>query len=137
MLEKNETETGTKQPRCTPELTQKALSLIETLKTLSQTIREHNLDAPDFPKLTQLILERGNCIGTLMTLPILELPGETQDQLRETLLLCQQWDKEIQPRMASFKEQTGTQLQDMKATFALANKYRSAPREQSTRTEKA
>lgn len=126
-------------PRFGPENpeAQQAVALGEALLQFSSQIAEQCQQAPTLPDLNKLILERDQTLGKLTSFNMNMLPASVQEWLIACLKQCQAIDQENLSTLQTIHTAWGSQLQGMKEGSNIMNKYRTSPKQQSTRWEQA
>jgi hypothetical protein len=131
------------KPPCGPESEQapeqKALATVEALHQLTCTILAQG-STPEFPQISQWILQRGELMDEVARLPLLSLSEGIRQQILEKLQACQEMDVTVTKNLAVCHEQLASQLRGAKDSRTLMNKYRipdSDPDAQGTRSRNA
>lgn len=122
-------------PPCEPELPSDnldeiALSAVKALLQVTRDILAQGV-APDYPQLSQWILQRGMLLDAVRRLPLDDVSDAVRPQILELLMQARELDAQVEKNLNACYTELDSQLKGVKDTRALMDKYRASGSEAS------
>lgn len=105
------------------QLAQWAIDAAEALSLVTQEILAQGTE-PDYPQLSQWILQRGQLLARMGEIPVDALPVDVRERLLTTLIQCQALDEAVTQNLQRCYANLEVQLRGIKGSRGVLDKYR-------------